>query len=282
MLGGSGGVGELGVLDEPDILLELFVVDYVAAALHVEQQFFEGEGEFVFVVVVVLGEGDELAFHGLLEDAHVDLVVEGQDLIPEFAVDQYLLEVYHPLLYLVIHRTVLEQLVVLQKRSRVHPLPLARSFLLAEVPVRRTLLLTPGGTAALWEDRESLQLLLYGSHCLEYGTQLLPHPPHAPTTVFVQIGPVLLQDLLDLLEQVQRLLDDVGGVGGVGVGERVLVCDGVSETALGHAVRTEFLFDETVLAVLRGGFVGGSAATRGWRLVWGVGRLVWVASKHIM
>lgn len=100
----------LVLLNKEQVLAEHFPVEVAAELLHVEQQPLQGLAESALVLVVVLGEGEELALHGLLEDAHVDLLVEGQQFLLQFLVDQYLVEIQHPLFDLVVDGDIVEEL----------------------------------------------------------------------------------------------------------------------------------------------------------------------------
>lgn len=99
----------LVLLYEEQVFAQHFSIQLTAELLHVEQQSFQGLAESALIPVVIFGEGEEFPLHGLLEDAHVYFLIEGQKLLLHFLIDQYFVEVQHPFFDLVVYGDIVEE-----------------------------------------------------------------------------------------------------------------------------------------------------------------------------
>ncbi len=154
------------------------------------------------------------------------------------------MEVNHPLLYLIVNCCVLEEL------GKVCGDYLLWSCLFTLLVPSRTFHFRTARTRQSISKRESVQLLLDSADRREDRRQLLFHLLRTPLTVLMQILPILLQNILDVLQQLHQLIDDVALRTG-GTGWRFLRLNSMQKTTLIRISIAQLPFFLAVLAIFR-------------------------------
>ncbi len=224
--------------------LQLAFAHVRTTGLHIKQQFLQSHRETSLVFGIVFSKGHEFSLHRLLEDLHIDLIIKRKQFIPQLPVNQNFVKINHPLLYLIVYCRVLKEF---SKISRNH---LLRSRLLTLVVETRPFHLETDRTLKRLPKRESTQLLLNAGHCLKDRRQVILHFLRTTVTISMQVGPILLNQILNICQQISELLYYITGLAFLTL-LALLKIDGMHKTSLRLISITKSLFFPAIFAVFR-------------------------------
>lgn len=90
-----------------------------------------------------------------------------------------------------------------------YPLPFGGPLLLAVKPIERALLVVSGKAHSFVVHGELRKFFLNRRNSIKYRIELFPDFSYIAFAVFMQVVPVLLQNLLHLAQQLDCFFDDI-------------------------------------------------------------------------